>query len=258
MRVPVAVVDSMQVYRELPIITNQARERDAEMVGVTSVEDEWTMARHRSLVDRISESSDAPLILDAGTGMYLNSILLDIDIYPKVSGDLRRLAESLAEGKRNHRRSAREKELELHGSRKPQEKGSIWEGDFRYEFRILYLRPGEVYLEDAIRRRSKTIAQRGTGEVKDILDSYSYQEINYSVRESIGFKELRACLLGEITQKEAESRIFIRTRRLSVRQTRWFDKLVRVLGHRAEILTLEGLEELPEAENLVSGWGVCE
>ncbi len=31
------VVDSMQVYREIPTITNQARARPAEMVGIVSV-----------------------------------------------------------------------------------------------------------------------------------------------------------------------------------------------------------------------------
>ncbi|MBD0356870.1 MAG: hypothetical protein ICV57_06785, partial [Rubrobacter sp.] len=41
------LVDSMQVYREVPIITNQIRTRPAEIAGIVSVADAWTVARHR-------------------------------------------------------------------------------------------------------------------------------------------------------------------------------------------------------------------
>ncbi|HEX5850034.1 MAG TPA: hypothetical protein VFY59_12635, partial [Rubrobacter sp.] len=46
--VPTAVIDSMQVYRELPIITNQARRRAAGLVGVVSVLGKWSVAAHRA------------------------------------------------------------------------------------------------------------------------------------------------------------------------------------------------------------------
>ena len=45
--VPTLLVDSMQVYEEIPKTTNQGRERPAELVGMVSVEDKWTVARHR-------------------------------------------------------------------------------------------------------------------------------------------------------------------------------------------------------------------
>src|SRR3712207_8321301 len=38
--VPTLAVDSMQVYREIPTITNQARRRRAELVGIVSVTQE--------------------------------------------------------------------------------------------------------------------------------------------------------------------------------------------------------------------------
>src|SRR3954470_8787031 len=73
--VPTIVVDSMQVYRELPIITNQARRRAANLVGVTSVGGEWSVAAHRARVGEIVSGEDM-FVLDAGTGMYLNAVLL--------------------------------------------------------------------------------------------------------------------------------------------------------------------------------------
>jgi tRNA dimethylallyltransferase len=121
--VPTLVVDSMQVYREIPRITNQARRRHAELVGVTSVTEEWTVARHKVLAEEVVARTEAPFVLDAGTGMYLNAIVLDFPLAPKVDPATRRLAESLTAGATNARRAAREKELELAGAR---ERGSVW------------------------------------------------------------------------------------------------------------------------------------
>src|SRR3712207_6905206 len=50
---PTLVVDSMQVYRGIPTLTNQPRRRPAELVGVVPVADRWTVARHREAVEDI-------------------------------------------------------------------------------------------------------------------------------------------------------------------------------------------------------------
>src|SRR5215213_3821801 len=109
------VVDSMQVYREIPTITNQARARPAEMIGIVSVAEEWTVARHKEKAEAIISSLDPnlPFVLDAGTGMYLNALILDIPLAPKVPEELRAKAEKLAAGAKNPRREARELELKL-------------------------------------------------------------------------------------------------------------------------------------------------
>ena len=90
----------MQVYRELPVITNQARRRPAELVGIVSVTEKWTVARHKAIAEEII-ASETRFVLDAGTGMYLNAILLDISLAPKVSIEIRRRAEEMAEGESN-------------------------------------------------------------------------------------------------------------------------------------------------------------
>src|ERR687890_2526718 len=93
--VPTLIVDSMQVYRELPVITNQARRRPAELAGIASVTEEWTVARHKALAEEIIASEDS-FLLDAGTGMYLNAILLDFPLAPRVSPSLRQQAQEVA------------------------------------------------------------------------------------------------------------------------------------------------------------------
>ena len=98
----------MQVYKELPVITNQARKRPAELVGIVSVTEEWTVARHRACAEEIV-APESTFVLDAGTGMYLNAILLDIPLAPKVSPALRQQAQEAAQGEPNPRRTARAK-----------------------------------------------------------------------------------------------------------------------------------------------------
>ena len=236
--VPTLVVDSMQVYREIPRITNQARRRPAELVGVASVTEEWTVASHKALAEEIIDRTEGPFVLDAGTGMYLNAIILDIPLAPKVNPATRRLAESLTAGATNARRAAREKELELAGAR---DRGSVWEGDLRYETALIYLRPETQALDEAIRKRSERIARTGLEEAMRLAHlQLAGERLNASVAASIGVRELLERLSGAITAEEAASRIATRTRRLARRQRRWFDKLSRTLQGRAPIEVVEG------------------
>lgn len=228
--VPVLVVDSMQVYREIGAITNQKRRRPAELTGVVPITDEWTVARHRQAVDQITEELDIPFVLDAGTGMYLNATIFDIEIAPKVSDELRDLAAAASAGARNPRRAARETELRLAGSEKS---GSIWSGDLRYDLEFFYLRPTREELDAAIERRSSKISREGTGEAARLAESFPNGLPNPSVRDAIGVKELVAYVRGELSLEEAERSIRARTRRLSRRQMRWFDKLARTVEGRA-------------------------
>lgn len=240
------VVDSMQVYRELPVITNQERQRRAELVGITSILDEWTVARHKREAEKITCGLRTPFVLDAGTGMYLNAILMDIDIAPKAPPEARRAARKLAVGSQNPRRSTREIELQMMGARK---RGSIWDGELLYDTALIYLRPQRALLDDRIAERSKKIAALGVQEAENIRDIVLHKElrVNPSVLDSIGVKELLGYVTsGEPSLPEAEKRIATRTRQMARRQLRWFDKLARKLDGRADILIFERPEEAEE------------
>jgi len=240
--VPTLVVDSMQVYREIPTITNQARRRPAELVGIVSVTQEWTVARHRTRAEKIISRTEPPFVLDAGTGMYLNAILLDVPLAPKVEANTRRTAQRLTAGAPNPRRAARARELELAGvaSRR-----SIWDGEPRYDTVIIYLRPDRETLDAAISRRSEEILRGGLEEAAKLVEMQrAGAPINASVADSIGVRELTEHLLGKITAQDAESLVITRTRQLARRQIRWFDKLARALEHRVPIIVLQDLDQL--------------
>jgi tRNA dimethylallyltransferase len=228
------VVDSMQVYREIPAITNQARRRPAELVGIVSVTEEWTVARHKARAQEIIEGLDGPFVLDAGTGMYLNAILLGIPLAPKVEAGTRRLAQEITAGAPNPRRTARAKELEL--ARVPK-RGSIWDGDLRHDTTVIYLRPRREAMDAAISERSERITRDGREEAAKLREMA--EAVNASVRNSIGVRELIEHLDGKTTIEEAEYQISARTRQLARRQIRWFDKLTHTLKERADIRVAE-------------------
>ena len=229
-------VDSMQVYREIPVTTNQARARPAELIGIVSVAEEWTVARHRGRAEETICALPAhmPFVLDAGTGMYLNALVLDVDIAPRVPPELRAEAQRIASYAENPRREARRLELGLAGAR---ERGSIWEGPLRYDAAFVYLRPQRQQLDRNIRARSSKIVRDGTEEARRLLESGI--EPNPSVREAIGVKEMLLYASGNLPTTEAEEVVAARTRKLARRQIRWFDKLARNLPDNSHLLVAE-------------------
>jgi tRNA dimethylallyltransferase len=237
MRVPTLVVDSMQVYREIPTITNQTRRRSAELVGIVSVTEEWTVARHKARAEEIIDATQTPFVLDAGTGMYLNAIILGVPLAPKVGSRTRRMAQELTSGAPNPRRASRAKELELVGAG---DRGSIWDGDLPYDTTVIYLRPERERLDAAISRRSEGIVRDGLREAAALSAMRrAGPRINASVEDSIGVRELLAHLAGEASLAEARNLIAVRTRRLARRQIRWFDKLAATLRGRARMQVVE-------------------
>jgi tRNA dimethylallyltransferase len=235
------VVDSMQVYREIPLITNQARARSAELVGVVSVAEEWTVARHKRRAESITSSlpPKLPFVLDAGTGMYLNSIVLDVPLAPKVPLRVREEAGKLATGAQNPRRETRKEELRIVGA---PERGSIWGGEPRYDAAFLYLRPERHDLDRNIMERSSNIARGGGAEEAKKLAELGV-EPNPSVREAIGVREMLLHVAGALSTNQAEESIAARTRRLARRQIRWFDKLARSLPQTARVLVAENADD---------------
>ncbi|MBA2713840.1 MAG: hypothetical protein H0U55_09860 [Rubrobacteraceae bacterium] len=247
--VPTLVVDSMQVYRELPVITNQARRRSAELVGIVSVTDDWNVANHRARADDMTEpEATTHFVLDAGTGMYLNALLLDFPLAPRVPPELRKQAQVEAADEPNPRRAARARELDLAGARA---RGSIWDGVLRYETAIVYLRPERHQIDAAIADRSRKIARHGYQEARLLKEMAEHgAEISSQVMESVGVRELTQYLSGISTLQQAEDRISTRTRRFARRQIRWFDKLVRTLEGRAKITVLSDRQQMASPHSM--------
>ena len=232
------VVDSMQVYEQIPETTNQGRERPAELVGMVSVEDEWTVALHKERAEGLIRGLDdgAPFVLDAGTGMYLNAIILGIPLAPKAHTSAREEAMRVSQGSDNPRRAARAEELRIIGA---PERGSVWAGSPVHDASFVYLRPGRQELDLRIARRSGRITREGLHEGEALLGLNP----NPSVRQAVGPKEMMMFASGETSRVDAQQRIEARTRRLARRQMRWFDKLMRTLPQTTPKAVVETAED---------------
>ncbi|HMI99204.1 MAG TPA: tRNA (adenosine(37)-N6)-dimethylallyltransferase MiaA [Gaiellaceae bacterium] len=83
-RIPAEIVsaDSMQVYRGLPILTNQSPGR---LVGIWPLEHEASVGEYQQLahaaIDEILASGRTPVVV-GGTGLYLRAALADLSIPP--------------------------------------------------------------------------------------------------------------------------------------------------------------------------------
>lgn len=88
---PVAVsVDSMQVYRELPIVTgapnaDEQSRLEHRLVGTVSVADAYDVATHAAAahreIDALRAEGRRPIVV-GGTGLYLRAALVDLDLIP--------------------------------------------------------------------------------------------------------------------------------------------------------------------------------
>ena len=83
-RIPAELVsaDSMQVYRGLPILTNQS---PARLVGIWELDHEASVAEYQRLahaaIDEILESGETPIVV-GGTGLYFRAALSDMALPP--------------------------------------------------------------------------------------------------------------------------------------------------------------------------------
>ena len=83
-RVPAELVsaDSMQVYRGLPILTNQS---PARLVGIWPLEHEASVGEYQELahaaIDEILAAGRTPVVV-GGTGLYLRAALADLTLPP--------------------------------------------------------------------------------------------------------------------------------------------------------------------------------
>src|ERR687886_1017016 len=85
-RIPAEVVsaDAMQVYRGLPLLTNQS-EHPARLVGIWPLEHEASVGEYARLahaaIDEILAAGRTPVVA-GGTGLYLRAALADLRLPP--------------------------------------------------------------------------------------------------------------------------------------------------------------------------------
>ena len=83
--------DALQVYRGLPVLTNQST-RPSRLVGIWPLSHEASVAEYQELahaaIDEVLSAGKTPIVV-GGTGLYLRAALADLDLPPAPPTELR-------------------------------------------------------------------------------------------------------------------------------------------------------------------------
>lgn len=274
-RIPARLVsaDAMQVYRGLPILTNQAN-RPTELVGIWDLDHEASVGEYAALahaaIDRALVEGSTPVVV-GGTGLYLRAALVDLDLPPAPEPGVRERWEHeydrlgaeavlalLAERDpaaaaqvhpNDRRRVVRALELADAGASLTPREDRLWSEETRHPTLIVGLEVPKAVLEERIEQRTRRMFASGVEqEVRRALES----PISSTAATTYGLKEI-----AELPLEKAADAIVLRTRRYAAYQRKWMRRipsLVSVPGDRpAGEVADEILEMARTRERLPAG-----
>jgi tRNA dimethylallyltransferase len=242
--------DAMQVYRDLPILTNQSA---ARLVGIWPLDHEASVGEYAKLahaaIDEIFAAARTPIIV-GGTGLYLRAALAEIELPPAPEPGARerwqktydelgpeRAHELLTDldpvaAARVHandrRRVVRALELNEAGHSLVRVDSRLWSGAMRHPTLVFGLELERSLLDHRIERRTKAMFELGVGkEVQAALEN----SLSLTARRVMGLREA-----AELEPEQAIEAIVLRTRRYAAYQRKWMRRipgLIRVNANRS-------------------------
>jgi tRNA dimethylallyltransferase len=251
-RIPAELVsaDAMQVYRGLPILTNQSA-YPTRLVGIWGLDHEASVGEYQELahaaIDEILEAGHTPVVV-GGTGLYLRAALAELDLPPAPPRETRERLERVYDrvgGERAHdllaerdpaaaaavhpndrRRVVRALELVEAGSSLQPAEDRLWSGATRHPTLIVGLELPREELRRRIEERTRQMFERGVEEeVRRALAG----PISTTARHIHGLRDI-----AELPPEEALEALIARTRRYAVYQLRWLRRIPGVVSLPAE------------------------
>ncbi len=243
--------DSMQIYKFMSIGSAKPTEEELSrakhwLVDEIDPREDFSVARYRDMAkDAINDilSRGKTPIIAGGTGLYLNSLLYDMD-FSEADRDLE-LRQTLMDEADLFGPEYVYKKLEavdpvkaskIHPNNlkkviRALEGASVGKGitEFSelnartgdYDVLLMGLTRDREELYDRINRRVDIMVEQGLfGEVEELLEM-GLQEEDISMK-GIGYKEIIAFYDGQMTEDEAIDKIKQNTRHLAKRQLTWF------------------------------------
>ncbi len=234
-------VDSMQVYRGLPILTAQPTLPTA-LVGIWDLDKEASVAEYQRLahavVDEALADGRTPLLV-GGTGLYLRAALADLKLPPPPRAGERDRWERLydrAGPERAHaflagrdpraaervhpndrRRVVRALELVEAGSSLAPGRDVLWTEELRQPTLIIGL---EVPQDELLRRISeRTSSMYAAGVVQEVHAALA-KPLSHTARQIIGLREI-----ADLPPEAAIEAIIVRTRRYAAYQRKWMRRI---------------------------------
>jgi tRNA dimethylallyltransferase len=251
-RIPAELVsaDSMQVYRGLPILTNQSA-HPTRLVAVWELDHEASVGEYQELahaaIDEILEADRTPVVV-GGTGLYLRAALADLELPPAPPPERRKRLESLydrvgperahelladrdpgaatAVHPNDRRRVVRALELVEAGSSLRPGEDRLWGGEMRHPTLIVGLAVDREELRRRIEKRTREMFERG---VEDEVRRALERPISSTARHIHGLSEI-----AELPREQALETLITRTRRYAVYQLRWMQRIPGVVSLSAD------------------------
>ncbi|MHB8142720.1 MAG: tRNA (adenosine(37)-N6)-dimethylallyltransferase MiaA [Thermoleophilia bacterium] len=244
--------DSMQVYRGLPILTDQPPAQLLARVPHHLVDslppgEEYSAARFAreagAMIAAAAGRGRLPIVV-GGTGLYIRALLGDFSFAGRGEAGSRRRWEALIarEGAAaalarlqqldpgaaagidagNPRRLARALEAAESGRPLSAQRDRLWSPRSKYRVLSFGL---ELPREELYRRIDERVERMLAAGALDEVRTALAGPVSRTAAQAIGFRELAACLEGKLTLDEAAAAIRQKSRRYAKRQLTWMRKM---------------------------------
>jgi len=251
-RIPAEIVsaDSMQVYRGLPILTNQPA-RPTRLVAIWELDYEASVGEYAKLaqhaVDEALTEGITPLVV-GGTGLYLRAALVDLDLPPAPSLGARTRFEELYDSlgpERAHallverdpraaetvhandrRRVVRALELAAAGESLARSPSRLWTRETRHPTLVFGLDVPKEVLASRIEARTRAMFEHG---VEEEVARAAAGPLSSTAAQVIGLQEIT-----ELPREEAAAAIIRRTLQYAAYQRKWMRRIPGVVPLAAE------------------------
>lgn len=236
----VVSADALQVYRGIPIITNQP-ERPTRLVAIRGLEEEMSVGAYADLahaeIDALVAGNGSAVVC-GGTGLYLRAALADLAVPPPAAPGVReaiereydsnpsathdRLSEidpeaALRIHANDRRRVVRALELARDGRSLLATHDALWSPIMRRPTIVIGLEVPAATLEQRIVVRARAmIAAGAVGEARRAVAG----PISRTAEKALGLTELAA-----LPEDEALARLIVRTRRYAAYQRKWMRRV---------------------------------
>ena len=245
--------DAMQLYRGLPILTNQPDAADLaraphHLVAVWGTDHAGSVAEYAELahaaIDDVLARGRTPVVC-GGSGLYLRAALADMPLPPQVPDADRARFERLYDGAgaaaaharlawadpvaavavhpNDRRRVVRALELHAAGSSLAPEHDRLWAADARHPTAVIGLDVPPAAVAGRIHRRTREMFDRGV--VDEVHGARGAGPFSATAERIHGLQDVTDLLEGRIDRREAERRLAVRTRRYAKRQRTWMRRL---------------------------------
>jgi tRNA dimethylallyltransferase len=260
--------DAMQVYRGLPILTNQSPQ-PTKLVGIWDLDHEASVAEYQELahqtIDETLRTGKVPVVV-GGTGLYLRAALAELDLPPRPVSGARERTERLydqvgperahallaerdpAAAARLHpndrRRVVRALELTEAGASLAPPADTLWANRYRHPTIVFGL---DVPRERLIARIEERTRRMFAADVEDEVRRAFEQPLSQTARMIHGLRDI-----AELPRDEAIEMYNRRVRRYAAYQRKWMRRIPGVViidadrpveEVAAEILEVAGARE---------------